>query len=127
MHADPKAGSTPFIKDNGCNKMTCSRCHNIQCYVCHKSCDYAHFNDATRGGKTGNCPLFESAEQRHEDEVRIAEEAARHQVAQQNPEIDADLLVISVSEKVKADEQRRKDSDLHRNGLMPHIPPRRAG
>ncbi|KAI5463512.1 hypothetical protein BGZ63DRAFT_352285, partial [Mariannaea sp. PMI_226] len=38
---------TPFIKEQGCNKMRCPKplCKNIQCYVCSQSCDYAHFND----------------------------------------------------------------------------------
>ncbi|KAH7359479.1 hypothetical protein B0T11DRAFT_356174, partial [Plectosphaerella cucumerina] len=34
---------TPFIKDSGCNKMTCVVCSNEQSYVCPTSCDYAHF------------------------------------------------------------------------------------
>ncbi len=91
--------------------MTCTRngCFNVQCYVCHKSCDYAHFNDATRGGKQGNCPLFESAEERHEAEVRVAEKQARSKINEQNPSVAADLLEIHVSERVKADEKRRKD------------------
>lgn len=47
---------TPFVKEEGCNKMTCTRngCMNIQCYVCSKSCGYDHFNDPGRGGKAGN-------------------------------------------------------------------------
>lgn len=61
---------TKFIKEEGCNKMTCSKCKNVQCYICSKSCSYDHFNDTTRGGKVGNCPLFESTEARH-DEVRL--------------------------------------------------------
>lgn len=48
--------NTPFVKEEGCNKMTCTRngCMNIQCYVCAKSCGYDHFNDVGRGGKAGN-------------------------------------------------------------------------
>jgi len=48
--------NTPFVKEEGCNKMTCTRngCFNIQCYVCSKSCTYDHFNDPGRGGKLGN-------------------------------------------------------------------------
>ncbi|EFX06015.1 ring finger protein [Grosmannia clavigera kw1407] len=104
---------TPFIKELGCNKMSCSRpgCSNVQCYVCHKSCDYAHFDDTTRGGKKGNCPLFESAEQRHADEVQAAEEAARKEVASKNPDIDVNLLKIRLSDRVLADEKRRREAD----------------
>ncbi|CAK7199689.1 hypothetical protein SEUCBS139899_002372 [Sporothrix eucalyptigena] len=107
---------TPFIKDHGCNKMTCSRagCNNVQCYVCHKSCDYSHFDDTTRGGKQGNCPLFESAEERHEEEVQAAEAKARETVVKSNPDLDINLLRIHLSDKVVADEKRRKDEEAER-------------
>ncbi|KAK4188710.1 hypothetical protein QBC35DRAFT_495365 [Podospora australis] len=101
--------NTPFIKENGCNKMTCTRngCANVQCYVCSKSCDYSHFDDSSRGGKQGNCPLFDSVESRHEVEVQAAQEKARQQVAQENPAVEAELLEIKFSEKVQQDDKRR--------------------
>ncbi|SPQ25453.1 a2e277b0-81af-4a53-a16e-2c799d662269 [Thermothielavioides terrestris] len=104
---------TPFIKENGCNKMVCTRngCNNVQCYVCSQSCDYTHFNDPSRGGKPGNCPLFDNVEERHEKEVRAAEEQARKAAAEQNPDIDAELLKINFSERVKQDDERRKAAD----------------
>ncbi|CAK7222439.1 hypothetical protein SBRCBS47491_004864 [Sporothrix bragantina] len=107
---------TPFIKDHGCNKMTCSRagCGNVQCYVCHKSCEYSHFDDTTRGGKKGNCPLFENAEERHEGEVQAAEEKARQQVVQNNPGLDVNLLKIHMSDKVVEDEKKRKIAEADR-------------
>ena len=100
--------------------MTCTRngCFNTQCYVCHKSCNYSHFNDVSRGGKDGNCPLFDSVEQRHEDEVRAAEESARKLVAEQNPAVPTELLDVRVSEKVKADEKRRKEADMRQGGQL---------
>lgn len=90
--------------------MTCTRsgCRNVQCYVCSKSCDYAHFDDSARGGKKGNCPLFDSVEKRHEEEVQAAEDDARKQVAKENPKVDDELLKFHFSEKVKKDEERRK-------------------
>ncbi|KAI7784533.1 hypothetical protein LA080_009769 [Diaporthe eres] len=94
--------SAPFIKENGCNKMTCTKCRNIQCYVCSKSCDYSHFNDATRGGKTGNCPLFDDGygvEKRHREEVRVAEEQARKRAREMHPEVQADLLEFQLSDQ----------------------------
>lgn len=79
---------TPFVKDEGCNKMTCTRngCYNIQCYVCSKSCQYDHFDDTRRGGKSGNCPLFENVEDRHNSEVEKAEKEALAKVRADNPE-----------------------------------------
>ncbi|KAK0744973.1 hypothetical protein B0T21DRAFT_280521 [Apiosordaria backusii] len=116
---------TPFIKENGCNKMTCTRngCRNIQCYVCSKSCDYAHFDDTARGGKRGNCPLFDSVDQRHAQEVRDAEEAARKRVAEANPDVDASLLNIHFSDKVKEDESRRAAANPGPRRMPANFPP----
>lgn len=121
--------SAPFIKENGCNKvclvlprklhlhepdrprqMTCTKCRNIQCYICSKSCDYSHFNDERRGGKNGNCDLFdkEGIEVRHREEVRVAEEVAREKAKAQHKDLNPVLLEFQVSEAVKkADEMRR--------------------
>jgi len=104
---------TPFIKEEGCNKMTCSRpgCHNIQCYVCSKSCGYDHFDDQSRGGKAGNCPLFESVSARHEMEVNAAEQAALAEVRAKHPEYTAEDLKIKMSDNVAKDDERRKAND----------------
>ncbi|POS78104.1 hypothetical protein DHEL01_v203504 [Diaporthe helianthi] len=122
--------SAPFIKENGCNKMTCTKCRNIQCYVCSKSCDYSHFNDASRGGKTGNCPLFDDGhgvEKRHRDEVRAAEEQARKKALELHPEVRADLLEFQLSDKVKKDEEQKAllqnnpQGHYHRHGRLARI------
>ena len=96
--------------------MTCTRsgCRNVQCYVCSKSCDYSHFDDSSRGGKKGNCPLFDDVEKRHEQEVKAAEEEARKRVTEDVPGVDADLLKIEFSENVKKDEERRKTASAMR-------------
>ncbi len=93
--------------------MTCTRggCRNIQCYVCSKSCDYNHFNDPGRGGKVGNCPLFESVEKRHEEEVKKAEKEALDKVLADHPEYSEADLKIKMSENVKKDDERRKAMD----------------
>ncbi|KAJ4289492.1 hypothetical protein N0V88_006974 [Collariella sp. IMI 366227] len=96
--------TTPFIKENGCNKMTCVRpgCRNVQCYVCSVS-----------------------VEQRHEDEVNAALQEARKQVAEENPDVSADLLDIAFSERVKQDDERRKAASnppQQPNRLPPELP-----
>ncbi|EQB53745.1 hypothetical protein CGLO_06488 [Colletotrichum gloeosporioides Cg-14] len=101
---------TPFIKEEGCNKMTCTRpgCRNVQCYVCSKSCAYDHFDDAARGGKKGNCPLFEQTEVRHEKEVRQAEEEARQKVLAAKPKLDEELLKFNMSKHVTKGEKKTR-------------------
>lgn len=90
--------------------MTCPKCGNLQCYICSKSCDYAHFNDVARGGKAGNCPLFDhgGTEVRHYEEVAKAEAAARDKVLKEDKEVDAAFLEFRTSESVRKDEERRK-------------------
>ena len=107
--------STPFVKEEGCNKMTCTRngCHNVQCYICSKSCSYDHFDDRSRGGKTGNCPLFDSVAQRHEREVQEAEKAALDKIRAEHPEYTEDDLKIKMSEDVLKDEEKRKSGPVN--------------
>ncbi|KAI6757525.1 hypothetical protein HG531_003350 [Fusarium graminearum] len=102
-------GNTPFIKDSGCNKMTCSKpnCRNVQCYVCHESCEYDHFDQPERGGKLGNCPLFEDSEVRHHEEVEEAEKNAKQKALQDNPDLEPEALDFTVSSNVKKDDDRR--------------------
>jgi TRIAD3 protein (E3 ubiquitin-protein ligase RNF216) len=104
---------TPFVKEEGCNKMTCTRngCFNVQCYICSKSCNYDHFNDPQRGGKLGNCPLFESTQQRHDDDVRKAEKDALEKIGAEHPEYSEEDLKIQVSEAVLKDDERRRAND----------------
>ncbi len=96
-----------FIKDYGCNKMSCASCGNKQCYVCSKDVhDYNHFDQAPprAGGppsKSKLCPLYDNVEERHEREVKEAEAAARAQVVQDNPDVTVEDLEIKVSDAVK--------------------------
>ncbi|RYP21682.1 hypothetical protein DL765_002143 [Monosporascus sp. GIB2] len=102
----------PFVKEDGCNKITCTRCRTIQCYICRETVkDYSHFNDTSRGGKNGQCPLFDSTEQRHRDEVQRAEEAARQKVTQERPDVDSEALQFTLSKEVEHDDKLRAGKD----------------
>lgn len=80
------AGDIPFVKEQGCNKMTCSRreCQNVQCYVCSANCDYSHFHRTTSGYQVGKCPLYENTEKRHQMEVESAEQDMIREIMQEN-------------------------------------------
>ncbi|TVY17548.1 E3 ubiquitin-protein ligase [Lachnellula arida] len=104
---------TPFVKDEGCNKMTCTRngCRNVQCYVCSASCSYDHFDDQSRGGRQGNCPLFESTFERHDIDVGKAAKEAIDKVRAEHPEYTEEDLKVHVSENVLKDDEQRKQMD----------------
>ncbi|KAL6155735.1 hypothetical protein ACJQWK_05555 [Exserohilum turcicum] len=95
----------PFIKEFGCNKMTCTHCRNLQCYVCSKNVtDYSHFGETS----AGKCPLHDNIEERHEQEVKKAAGEAMAKVRAENPSLsDADLMV-KVSDQVKQAEEARR-------------------
>ncbi|ORY27659.1 hypothetical protein BCR39DRAFT_537745 [Naematelia encephala] len=41
----------PFVKDSGCNKIICTSCHTLSCYVCKKAVTgYDHFDQGLSGG-----------------------------------------------------------------------------
>ncbi|KAL5120240.1 hypothetical protein ACEQ8H_001798 [Pleosporales sp. CAS-2024a] len=109
----------PFVKDHGCNKMTCSHCHNVQCYVCSKNViNYEHFGEAGQN----RCPLHDNVEDRHEQEVKNAAEEAMAKVRADNPGLsDADLMV-KVSDRVKeADDARKGRAQAQANAFPYHV------
>ncbi|KAI1656771.1 hypothetical protein F4813DRAFT_363277 [Daldinia decipiens] len=99
----------PYLKLNGCNKICCTKCHTLQCYVCRQTITgYKHFDDSSRGGKNGQCPLFDKTEERHQQEVQQAEEKARQKMLEDNANITEDALKINLSEQVLRDDQKRR-------------------
>ncbi|KAI1757223.1 hypothetical protein F4782DRAFT_218963 [Xylaria castorea] len=77
-----------FVKTDGCNKIRCTKCGTLQCDVCRKTIkDYSHFNDATRGGKSGQCPLYDESQGRYAEEVSSAEAETRKKIVTENPDL----------------------------------------
>ncbi|KAJ4986687.1 ring finger domain-containing protein [Stagonosporopsis vannaccii] len=107
----------PFIKDYGCNKMSCSHCGNKQCYLCSKDVNnYEHFGDPNKG----RCALHDNVEETHEQAVKKAADDAMAQVRAENPGLsDADLMV-QVSDRVKQAEAARKGRAAERLNEFPY-------
>ncbi|KAI1821645.1 hypothetical protein F4861DRAFT_446107 [Xylaria intraflava] len=126
----------PFVKQDGCNKIKCTKCNTLQCDVCRQTIkDYTHFNDQRRGGKAGRCPLFDQSEERYEKEVSKAEVETRKKVVEENPGMDEEALRIPAPEGARQVEDSRRAFParipyLHRNRFrVPerHWDPRQLG
>ncbi|KAJ4361630.1 hypothetical protein N0V95_001707 [Ascochyta clinopodiicola] len=107
----------PFVKDHGCNKMSCTHCGNKQCYICSKNVDkYEHFGDVRKG----HCALHDNVEDVHEQEVKKAADEAMAKVRAENPNLsDADLM-IHVSDRVKEAEITRRERAAERLDEFPY-------
>ena len=90
----------PVLKEDGCNKVTCSRCRCIHCDVCGKDISkdaYAHFVDyGTRGG----CQVHDDSNRRRREKVKAAEKETMAQLRAQNPGLSEEDLKIRFSEKI---------------------------
>ncbi|KAK6633276.1 hypothetical protein RUM44_003877 [Polyplax serrata] len=74
-----------FVKEDGCNKMTCT-CGAKMCYICRKPVEnYSHFN-GQGGTEYHKCPLYSTNDELHVDLVaRVGAEAKAH-ILQTNPQ-----------------------------------------
>ncbi|KAI6909951.1 hypothetical protein KC318_g4230 [Hortaea werneckii] len=116
-----------FIKEYGCNKMTCPSCRNMQCYCCSQTLkDYEHFDQAPLGSSRRNgkkCPLYDDVERRHEREVKQAEEAAKKQLMEDNPDLTAEDLEIKISDRLKQAETEKVQQRAAPAGAGPAMVP----
>jgi hypothetical protein len=104
MRTCPKC-KVKLIKEFGCNKMVCTNCRAIMCYVCKKDISgtgkeqgYDHFH---RAGAT--CALHDQTGiDRHKEEADAAETAAIEKVKAEYDDIDEKLLRIEAKENDKS-------------------------
>ncbi|GJJ08592.1 hypothetical protein Clacol_002811 [Clathrus columnatus] len=100
-----------------CNKITCSQCGTISCYICRQIIKgYDHFhqnapNDGSLGrSSSSKCILWDPIEVRHDEEVRIVAEKLREQLKQQNPDLPEDALNIDMPKP--STKPRRHDQNM---------------
>ncbi|KAF2973054.1 hypothetical protein GQX73_g582 [Xylaria multiplex] len=113
----------PFVKQDGCNKIRCTKCGTLQCDVCRKTInDYSHFDDTRRGGRTGQCPLFDQSQDRYEQEVSSAEAEIRKKVVEENPDVDEAALLILTSKKIQQEDKIKAGIHRLRQRAVPPLP-----
>ncbi|GAA5953620.1 hypothetical protein JCM3765_006919 [Sporobolomyces pararoseus] len=92
-----------YYKGEACNKITCSKCGTISCYICQSIVkDYTHFDQSAPGSTNGNsskCPLWDDTEVRHFNEVEEARKKAQSTL---------DAKTQEYVEKLAADKPQRQ-------------------
>ncbi|CCM00543.1 uncharacterized protein FIBRA_02577 [Fibroporia radiculosa] len=89
-----------FIKEMGCNKMTCPNCRTTSCYVCREIITgYEHFNNPppySGHPDPKKCTLWDSVDQRHSDEVTAAAKKAIEDFKKAHPELADDDIKVDL-------------------------------
>jgi len=83
---------TRYMKEDGCNKMTCPKCRALMCYLCKQPVkDYSHFYGQGSGpGPDKKCPLWSDTQTLHRKEVAEAAARARGELKDNNIQLKAD-------------------------------------
>ncbi|KAG1852496.1 hypothetical protein F4604DRAFT_1805515 [Suillus subluteus] len=87
-----------FIKEHGCNKMTCPNCRTVSCYICREVINgYEHFGNSPNGRVDKNkCLLWDPVEQRHATEVQEAAKKAMEELKRDRPDVDESNIKIDL-------------------------------
>jgi len=83
---------TKFMKEEGCNKMTCPKCMQKMCYLCKAPVkDYSHFyGQGGRPSEKQPCPLWSDNAALHAQEVAKAAQEAKDELAAKNVKLKHD-------------------------------------
>ncbi|KAG2352593.1 hypothetical protein BDR07DRAFT_1313156 [Suillus spraguei] len=89
-----------FIKEHGCNKMTCPNCRTVSCYVCREVINgYEHFGNSNPHNTLidkNKCLLWDPVEQRHATEVQEAAKKAIEELKRDRPDVDESNIKIDL-------------------------------
>ncbi|KAH7929949.1 hypothetical protein BV22DRAFT_1028918 [Leucogyrophana mollusca] len=114
-----------FIKENGCNKMTCPNCHTMSCYICRKVISgYDHFNNPPPySGRPdeSKCKLWDVVEQRHAEEVTEAAKRALEEFKRDHPDVDPENIKVDLPPPVPAQPQH-PHANMIRMAMPPYHP-----
>jgi len=97
MRTCPKCKQN-IIKDYGCNKMTCTQCGTVFCYICQVAVTgYDHFDQGpgVRQRDGSKCPLYDGSSRITEQMEAAAKEAAK-KYTDENPDVGENELKVEV-------------------------------
>ena len=91
--------STKFVKENGCNKMTCPKCGIFVCYICQKQIPkhigYSHFCQIPHCShkNCNKCCLYDNEDTQHQSIRQAGLDAAQQQPTNVAAKVDVDALL----------------------------------
>lgn len=123
-----------ILKEDGCNKVICTKCYAVLCDYCGKDITkqmYNHFDGQGRAppgvntdDKTGKCPLYDESHKRKDQQVDKAEKEAMAKVRAEHPDLSEDDLKIKFAKGVQSSRnQNHGDHHHHAHEIYGNIPP----
>lgn len=121
-----------ILKEDGCNKVICTKCYAVLCDYCGKDITktlYNHFDGQGRAppglitGSGGKCPLYDESHKRKDQQVEAAGREAMDKVRSEHPDLSEQDLKIKFAMDVQSPTNGRHrdyDYDFHPlNGAFP--------
>ena len=126
-----------ILKEDGCNKVICTKCYAVLCDYCGKDITkqmYNHFDGQGRAppgvntdDKTGKCPLYDESHKRKDQQVDKAEKEAMAKVRAEHPDLSEDDLRIKFVKGVQSSSNRHHgDHQHHVHAFVGDLPPHHA-
>ena len=127
-----------ILKEDGCNKVICTKCYAVLCDYCGKDISkqlYNHFDGQGRAppgvntdDKTGKCPLYDESHKRKDQQVDKAEKDAMAKVRAEHPDLSEEDLKIKFAQGVQSSNSRHPGVIHNHFGNVPpyhyrHRPP----
>lgn len=119
-----------ILKEDGCNKVICTKCYAVLCDYCGKDISkqlYNHFDGQGRAPpgvntdeKSGKCPLYDESHKRKDQQVDKAEKEAMAKVRAEHPDLSEEDLKIKFSKGLQPSNNRHPGDHRHHGGMPPH-------
>ena len=119
-----------ILKEDGCNKVICTKCYAVLCDYCGKDISkqlYNHFDGQGRAPpgvntdeKSGKCPLYDESHKRKDQQVDKAEKEAMAKVRAEHPDLLEEDLKIRFAKGLQPSNNQHPGDHRHHGGMPPH-------
>lgn len=105
-----------IVKEFGCNKMTCTKCRTLMCYICRKDIT----KDSYRHFKPGGCPQDDMNTQ--DREIQRAERTAIDKILAENPGITEEQIRVGHVKSQRSQRLYTAGAPIYPAEFVPHQP-----